>query len=132
MLLCILRTECSLAFGVRRLHFSASNKHVHSVEDSSGDSHRCRVHRRRSIVRTSERSGLQGVYVDKISRSSVAPAVYVLFRLDFGSTNRDKRFVARFVCPPELAPKARSKRATLEQNETEVTDEELDDFYLFW
>jgi hypothetical protein len=55
--------------------------------------------------------------------------------LDFASDGLNQRLQAMLVCPKKWRPKPKNIESTIAKRsvqEIENTDEDLDDFYLFW
>ncbi len=55
--------------------------------------------------------------------------------LDFASDDINQRIQALFVCPKKLRPKNKKIESAVAKRsiqEKESSEEELDDFYLFW
>jgi hypothetical protein len=55
--------------------------------------------------------------------------------LDFASDDFNQRLQAMFACPKKWRPKPKKLESTIAKRsvqEIEDTDEDLDDFYLFW
>ncbi len=58
-----------------------------------------------------------------------------LILLDFASDDINQRLQALFVCPKQWRPKMKKIEASVGKRsvqEKEDSEEELDDFYLFW
>lgn len=61
----------------------------------------------------------------------------LLLLLDFASDDINQRLQAMFVCPKKWRPKMKRiessvAKRSIEDQKKEFSEEELDDFYLFW